>query len=199
MNKPIKTWFPMGRGDFERTLTDQMRGLRPLVDEFRSARARGLKLSCLDVGCAEGLIGIEMAKAGADYVHGIELVPERVADANKLRHGLPCTFEVADVATYEPKRSFNVVMALSILHKMPNPSATLRRLVATTCDRLVVIRLPPPQMNGAATRPPWVVFDPRSDYVEHDLNAVLGELRFNLVEETEGPRGEWCGYWRTLP
>ncbi len=192
-----KTWFPMGRGEFERTLTDQMRGLRPLVDEFRSARTRGLRLSCLDVGCAEGLIGIEMAKAGACWVHGIELVPERVKDANRLRGSLPCTFEAADVATYQPRHPFDVVMALSILHKMPDPSATLRRLVSTTCNRLVVIRLPPKDESRA--HPPWVVVDPRSGNVPHDLNRVLSDLRFNLAEETEGHLGEWVGYWRTLP
>lgn len=196
MNRPTKTWFPMGKGPHERTLTDQMRGLRPLVDEFRSAKARGLQLSCLDVGCAEGLIGIEMAKAGAAHVHGVEIVPERVEDANRLRHGLPCTFEVADVSTYAPRQSFDVVMALSILHKMPDPSATLTRL-ALSCNRLVVIRLPPKDASRA--RPPWVVVDPRSNNRPHDLNEVLEGMRFKLTEETEGHLGEWVGYWRTLP
>lgn len=197
MSKPSKTWFPMGRGDYERTLTDQMRGLRPLVDEFRAARTRGRPLTCLDVGCAEGLIGIEMAKAGAGQVHGIELVPERVKDANRLRGSLPCTFEVADVSTYQPRQAFDVVMALSILHKMPDPSATLRRLVGTTCDRMVVIRLPP--KDSSRQHPPWVVVDPRSGNQPHDLSRVLSDMRFNLAEETEGHLGEWIGYWRTLP
>lgn len=192
--KPTKTWFPMGRGQYERTLTDQMRGLRPVVDEFRAAKARGRPLTCLDVGCAEGLIGIEMAKAGAAHVHGIELVPERVQDALRLRHSLPCSFEVADVATYTPSKAFDVVLALSILHKMPDPSETLRRLVATTCDKLVVIRLPPATGN----RKPWVVVDPRSNNKPHDLNLVMESLRFVLTEETDGHLGEWIGYWRAL-
>ena len=193
--KPTKTWFPVGRGDFERTLTDQMRGLRPLVDEFRAARAKNRPLTCLDVGCAEGLIAIEMAKAGAAQVHGIELVPERVKDANRLRGSLPCSFEAADVSTYAPRQAFDVVMALSILHKMPDPTATLRRLVATTCDKLVVIRLPPP----IGERDPWVVVDPRSGNRPHDLNLALEGMRFSLSEETESSKGEWVGYWRTLP
>lgn len=197
MTKPIKTWFPMGRGDFERTLTDQMRGLRPAIDEFRAGRARGRPLTCLDVGCAEGLIGIEMAKAGAAHVHGVELVPERVKDAQRMRGSLPCSFEVGDVATYQPKRAFDVVLALSILHKLPDPSATLRRLVSTTCDRMVVIRLPPKDASRA--HPPWVVVDPRSGNQPHDLDLVLRSLRFTMTEETEGHLGEWVGYWRTLP
>lgn len=195
--KPSKTWFPVGRGEHERTLTDQMRGLRPVVDEFRAARAKGRPLTCLDVGCAEGLIGIEMAKAGAKHVHGVELVPERVRDALRLRGSLPCTFDVGDVATYRPTASYDVILALSILHKLPDPSAALRRLVGTTCDRMVVLRLPP--KDSSRNRPPWVVVDPRSGNVPHDLNLALEGLRFTLAEETEGHLGEWIGFWRTLP
>lgn len=188
--KRAKSWFPVDARDHERTLVDQLRGLRPVLDEFRTARARGRPLTCLDVGCAEGLIGMEMAKAGAVRVHGVELMPERVRDANRLRGSLPCSFEVADVATYRPERTYDVVLALSILHKLPDPSAALHRLVSMVCDRLVVVRLPP-------GRGP-VVVDPRSGNVPHDLDAVMRGLRFRLEDEAEGHLGEWIGYWRTL-
>lgn len=189
--KPTKTWFPVGKGDYERTITQQMTGLRPLLDELRTAKTRGNPLSVLDVACAEGLIAMEFAKAGASRVHGFELVEERVKDANRLRGELPCTFEVGDVNTYQPEGSFDVVAFLSILHKLPDPSTTLRRLVGSSCERLVVIRLPPHM--------PGVVLDQRSDHQPHDLDKVLRSLRFNLEQETEGPLGEWTGYWRLKP
>lgn len=188
--RPAKTWFDMKRGAYERTLLDQMRGLRYVVDEFRSSAGKGRPLSCLDIGCAEGLIGIEMAKAGASAVLGVELVPERVADATRLRGDLPCTFEVGNATVYEPRRPYDVLLALSILHKLPNPSATLYRLVHTFCRRMVVIRLPP---SGP------VVIDPRSNNEPHDLDAVLRDLGFNLEHEAEGHLREWIGVWRAKP
>jgi hypothetical protein len=185
---PTKSWFDMKKGAaFERTLVDQMRGLRPVVDEFRQSAGKGRPLSCLDVGCAEGLIGIEMAKAGASAVLGIELVEQRVKDAMRLRGDLPCTFEVGNVAAYQPKRPYDVLLALSILHKLPNPSGTLYRLVHSFCRRMVVIRLPP---GGP------VVIDPRSNNEPHDLDAVLSDLGFNLEHEAEGSLREYIGIWR---
>lgn len=188
LKSPTKTWFPMNRGAYERTLVDQLKGLRPVIDEVRTARARGRPLSVLDVGCAEGLIGIELAKQGAARVHGVEIVPERVRDANRLRGSLPCSFEEGDVGTYEPRQAFDVVMALSILHKLPDPSAALYRLTAMVADRLVVIRLPPG--NGP------MVIDPRSGNKPHDLDKVLRGLHFNLEHEAEGHLDEWIGIWR---
>jgi hypothetical protein len=186
--RPI-SWFQTAKGgDYQRTLVDQMRGLRPVLDEFRASKAKGKPLTALDVGCAEGLIAMECAKAGAAHVHGIELVPQRVADGNRLRGSLPCTFELGNVATYSPARPYDVLLALSILHKLPDPSAALYRLVHNFCQRLVVIRLPP-------GRGPLVV-DPRSNNVPHDLDAVLGDLGFNLEHEVEGHLSEWIGVWR---
>lgn len=188
--KPTKTWFQVGRGDHERTITQQMTGLRPLLDEIRTAKQRGNPLSVLDVACAEGLIGMEFAKAGAEHVHGFELVPERIDDAKRLSKDLPCTWEVADVNLWQPnERTFDVLACLSILHKLPDPSATLRRLAGSSCERMVVIRLPPQMIGG-------LVIDKRSGNQPHDLDKVLRSLRFNLEEETEGPLGEWTGYWR---
>lgn len=184
---PTRTWFDMKRGAYERTLMDQMRGLRYVVDEFRDAAQRKRPLSCLDVGCAEGLIGMEMAKAGASSVIGVEMVPERVADATRLRGALPCQFVVANVALYQPSAPYDVLLALSILHKLPNPSATLYRLVHSFCRRMVVIRLPP---GGP------VVIDPRSNNVPHNLDAVLRDLGFNLEHEVEGHLMEYIGVWR---
>lgn len=186
--KPTKTWFAVGKGDHERTIAQQMVGLRPLLDELRTAKLRAQPLTVLDVACAEGLIAMELAKAGAKYVHGFELVEERVRDAWRLVGELPCTFEVGDVNTYQPSDTYDVVACLSILHKLPDPSTTLRRLVGSSCTRMVVIRLPPHM--------PGIVIDQRSQNQPHDLDKVLRSLRFNLEEETEGPNSEWTGYWR---
>ena len=51
-------------------------------------------------------------------------------DAKRIAANDPrCTFDVEDVGIYKPSGTYDVVMALSILHKLRDPSAALRRLV----------------------------------------------------------------------
>lgn len=191
MNKP-KNWFALGEGPFERTLGQQLEGLGPLFADVRAQRVAGNPATALDVACAEGLIAIELCNAGAHLVHGVELVPERVADARRLSAGLACSFEVGDATRYRPRHAYAVVLFLAILHKLPNPSATLRSIVSDADPKLVVVRSPP----ADARLPGFVVVDRRSGLEPHDLNAVLCDLGFSLTEEAVGPLGEWVGYWR---
>lgn len=188
---PKKTWFPVGRGDHERELRHQMQGLRHVVDEVTVARRRGQQLSVLDAACAEGLIGMELLKAGASALHGVELVPDRVRDANRLRGTLPATFEQGDLTQWVPRRSYDVVLALSILHKLPDPLAVASRL-GQACGRMMVIRLPPPAEGDDG----GVIRDRRSGMRPFDLRPALAELQLNLEEETTGYLGEWIGFWR---
>ncbi|MBX3603206.1 MAG: class I SAM-dependent methyltransferase [Rubrivivax sp.] len=189
--KPPKTWFPVGSWKYERELRHQMQGLRHVLDEVRTARLRGLSLSVLDAACAEGLIGLELLKAGAGSLHGVELLPQRVADARRLAAGLPCTFEAGDLTTWRPERPFDVVLALSILHKLPDPGRVAYGL-AKACDRMLVVRLPPPPEGYEG----GVIVDRRSGFRPLDLREFFAPLRFNLEEETTGYLGEWIGFWR---
>ncbi len=188
---PTRTWFPVGRGPHERSLYHQMKGLTHVITEVGTAAKRGLRLSVLDAACAEGLIGLELLKAGADSLHGVELVPERVQDANRLRGDLPATFEAGDLTVWEPQRSYDVVLALSVLHKLPDPAAVALRL-GRACARMLVVRLPPPAPGDDG----GVIRDRRSGFRPCDLRAVLAECRLNLEEETRGYLGEWIGFWR---
>lgn len=181
------SWFCLPDGGPCRVMVDErLVGLRPLMDEVREQRLRGRPLTILDVGCAEGLIAIRLAKLGAAHVHGIDRDRERIRRARHLRGSMPCSFEEGRADYYVPDRVYGVVMALSVLHRVVNPSEALRRLVALRCDRMVVLRLP----DGP------VVVDRRSGYRPHDLDAVLRDLGFRLVEQTTGPDGEFTGFWR---
>lgn len=188
---PTKTWFPVGRGSHERSLHHQMQGLRHVVDEVATCKKRGQHLTVLDAACAEGLIGLELLKAGASALQGVELVPERVRDANRLRGDLPATFEVGDICTWQPNCKHDIVLALSILHKLPDPVAVASRL-GDACLRMMVIRLPPPPEGSEG----GVIMDRRSGMVRIDLRPGLDRLGLRLEEETTGYLDEWIGFWR---
>ena len=176
-----KGWFSTPGRPGDRTLDQQLNGLGPLL-----AAARGKTI--LDVGAAEGLISIELAKAGAVAVHGVEIVPEHVKVANKLRGDLPITFEVGDANVWQPKRNYDIVIALALLQKVRNPTAVAARLAASAID-MVVLRLPP------AHAP--TIIDSRSNNEPHHIGTVMKNGGFYLEHAgNDGAFGEYVAYYR---
>lgn len=172
-------WFSTVGRPGDRTLEQQLTGLTPL-------RALVKGKTVLDVGCAEGLISIQLAHDGAKAVHGLEIVPGHVAVANKLRGDLPVIFEVADANTYQPERQYDIVIALALLQKLRDPSAACRRFAAAARE-MVVIRLPP---MGAPT-----IIDERSGNKPHRIGEVMAELGWELMHRDTGHLSEWVGYY----
>ena len=78
---------------------------------------------------AEGLISIELAKAG-DRSARRRIVPEHVKVGNKLRGDLPVTFEVRRRQRVAARRNYDIVIALALLQKVRNPTAVAARLAA---------------------------------------------------------------------
>jgi hypothetical protein len=145
----------------------------------------------LDAGAAEGLISMELAKAGAIRCVGLEIVANHVAIGRELIGDLPVTLELANLNHYDVSQHgrADIVLMLAILHKLKDPSAVCAALAAQ-CNDLCVIRLPP---YGQ------VIVDARSYNVEHDIGAVMKEAGFVLESEGNGPFGEWIGYFRRAP
>jgi hypothetical protein len=181
---PGKGWFAVeGRQVGDRTLTEQMMGLGPLIGE---AAGR----SVLDLGCAEGLIALEMLKAGAARAHGAEAVPSRVATACDLCAGRPAVFFVADLESFAAAPpdwllpAYDIVLLLSIAHKFRDPEAFLRA-AADRAAEFVAVRLPAP-----------ILVDWRSGFRPVDVPAVMASEGFRLWHEAPGPRAEWVGIFR---
>lgn len=181
MAKPHRHWFPVRGEPGDRTIDQQMQGLMLLQQSVAGK-------TVLDVGCAEGLIDIELVKAGAIAVHGVEIRPQAVSIANELRGDLPITFEQGDMNSWRPKREYNVLVMLAILHKLKHPDLVLHDLLRH-CTDLVVLRLPPRHDNPT-------VRDARSGGKPIHLQRVLLGAGFDFVHATLGYLDEWVGYYR---
>ena len=179
--KQLKGWFNTPGRPGDRTFDQQLLGLDQLFAECPGK-------TCLDVGAAEGLISIELARRGAVAVHGLEVVANHVKVGRALIGDLPVTLEAADVNTWQPRRQYDIVLALAVLHKLKDPSSAARRL-AGACKDLMVLRLPPEMGH--------LIIDGRSGCKPHDIAAVMHEAGFE-VERTgyDGPFGEFVSYWR---
>lgn len=177
-----KGWFVTNGRPGDRTLKQQLVGLDRLFDEAKGK-------TVLDIGCAEGLISMELAKCGAIAVHGVEIVEEHVHVGNKLRGDLPVTIEVGDANTWAPKRDYDVVIMLALLQKVRDPSAVCARFAAAARD-LVVLRLPP---KHAPT-----VIDERSGNKPHHIDKVMAACGFECTEVLAGTFDEHVSYWKRM-
>lgn len=183
MAKELKPWFSVNGTPGDRTLKQQLKGLGDLRD-----RVAGKTL--LDIGCAEGLISTYLFDRGATAVHGIEVRPDFVEVANKLRGDRACTFEVADANDYEPVRDYDIVIMLALLHKLRDPTTACKRFVAAARE-MVVLRLPP---KGAL-----VITDDRSNGKKHDIGRAMTDSGFQLKSANyEGPKGEFMAYYERI-
>ncbi len=80
--------------------------LPPLVDGLSVGTA-------LDVACGEGRNSLWLAKQGWT-VTGIDFSPVAIEKAWLLGQDVPITYEVADVESYEPKQSFDLVIVFYV-------------------------------------------------------------------------------------
>ena len=180
-------WFKIpGLQDGDRTPAEQLMGLAPAL-----AAAKGA--SVLDLGCAEGVIALEFAKAGAREVIGIELLQDHINMARKVcKMHSQVSFVCAELAhyinTHPSPRKFDIVLMLSVAHKLHDPGLMIT-FAAKSTRKLLAFR-------GPNRYVPWdghlrSKFGKGSCHVPTLLKAE------GLIEgETiEGSRGECVQYW----
>lgn len=184
---PRKGWFSIpGVQQGDRTLREQMMGLASALEE-----ARG-KTVC-DLGTAEGLIALEFARAGATSVYGCDYNQAllNTAEEEMARHPhLPVRFEYKDIAQAIEQgwsHQADIVLALAILHKLPDPAAGVKLCAAMARD-LIVLRLP----KGST----GIIRSKHVRTARCDVREILAAAGFKRERKEPGPRGEWVQYWR---
>lgn len=181
-----KGWFKGLRGKGDRSLEEQMLGL-----DLALAEAPGKTV--LDLGCAEALISIEFAKAGAKSVHGVELLEHHLSIARELAKEIPCISlrqgDLNDLAFSQPDKQYDIVLALAVVHKMRFPGKGIS-YAARCAKSLVVFRWPVWMQKG-------VLMSKRGDN-SVKVSSVLEAEGFELERELVGPRSELVHYWRKV-
>lgn len=178
---------PVGIGWFD--VDGIQRGFRNLSTQMEVVDRilpRALGKTVFDVGCAEGLIAIEFAKAGAVHVDGIELVRERVTLGKVLAGDLPVklfrgSLENLHHAHTDPigpmRMTYDITLALAIVHKVKVPDRLIRYLASFTKE-LLALRLPNPIIEDQRSN--FRPIDPR-EVLEPDWE-VLTEDRTSIKE-----------------
>lgn len=170
----------------DRTVDEQIRGLHWALQECKGR-------TVLDIGCAEGLIAFEFAKAGASHVHGIEIVRDHIQIAYRLRDkaGLSkaVTFEVADLAALPaPTKQYDIVLALAVVHKLKDPAIGVR-YCAAACRDLFVIRM----SKGAKQN---TTIKSKRYAASCNVTEEMRRAGFKLERIEAGPREEPVIYYR---
>jgi len=97
--------------------------------------------SLLDVGCAFGYWCFEAEDLGAEKVWGIEIKKPRIQRAvmfKKLRESNVATFRNINISEHELKARFDYVLALNVLHHVPDPIKTLEFLGKRAKEKLII-------------------------------------------------------------
>lgn len=189
----MKGWFriPNIRPDGDRTIAEQMLGLERALAECAGK-------DVLDLGCAEGAISAEFARAGARRVVGIELLETHLQVARKVCAGLPVEFMCAHltdwmIAHQEPE-TFDTVLALGIIHKLNDPNVPLVWAAKSARD-LLCFRAPSRRDKAGKD------YTIRSKFNRHavcNVPATMREQGFVDEGTVAGVRGEGVQYWRRV-
>lgn len=187
-----KGWIsvPGIREHADRTLEEQLLGLESAI-----AEAKGK--SVLDLGCAEGVIGREFARAGATRVLGIEslaghLEVARLACAAETQMEFVQAYLQDWIPEHPEPEKFEIVLALGIIHKIADPSVPLR-FACRSCLDLLLFRAPSHAWKG------YVRAKHGQRGVERQqihVPTVMKEEGFVFEKHFPGARGEGVEYWR---
>lgn len=167
-------WFRVHGQQGSWTPKERILALKPLQRPAKDA-------TILDLGCAEGAIGLHFLATGPGAVlHGLELHRPFVESAKILARRYPkaefFAFDLNDFAGPLPPAllpSYDIVLCTCIAHKLRDPESFIRR-AAGMCKRYFALHLPAP-----------VICDRRSDYKLVDTTAVMDEEGFKLFYDAQ--------------
>jgi len=95
----------------------------------------------LDIGCGDGLYTLELARAGAVQVTGIDPAPNAIALATEKAAAAGAhnvTFRVADVDALKGGPRFDIVVFRGVLHHLRDPASAVH-IAGGLCRQMVIL------------------------------------------------------------
>ena len=144
----LKPWFhSIDLGDGMRIQRDPVYGgdtnypqdVWKTVKKLLPGNIQGLRV--LDVGCNAGYFSVEMKRAGASYVLGIEGFPQYLTQAKLVRDILQIDLDLRELNVYqvtEDLGQFDITLFLGVLYHLKHPLLALEILANVTEGILVV-------------------------------------------------------------
>jgi 2-polyprenyl-3-methyl-5-hydroxy-6-metoxy-1,4-benzoquinol methylase len=116
----------------------------PALPEVQAKLAAGDRVRIAEIGCGEGLAAITIARAYPNAeIDGYDLDDASIASARKAAAdagvGDRARFEVRDAADPTIDGDYDLVMAIEMLHDVPDPVAILRTMRTLAGDDGVVL------------------------------------------------------------
>jgi len=107
----------------------RMQGAR--MSFIRGAIGAKKNLECLDLGAGIGMVSAELAKMGHS-VDSVECERELIEKSQELHSEFSGAMEwiCADAASFEPKKSYDVIVCLEMLEHVDNPEELCCKMVS---------------------------------------------------------------------
>ncbi len=156
----LRTYVPeLSRRDSEqKRLARLLRHFWPTLLDVYGGSLRGQRV--LDIACNCGGLSVEAAKAGAEYVLGIDIVDRYLEQAEFVKQTLKMdNIDFKKIAVEEINETiigeFDVTLCIGILYHLQDPVMAMKRISSVTRGAIVV-ETPVARIIGKR-RPIWVM------------------------------------------
>lgn len=135
--------------------------------------------SVLDIGCGKAELAYDLAARGGARVTGIDINREALAFARAQFTSDRLELVEADARTWEPGRTFDVVVLSNVLEHIEDRVGFLRRLVAVAQPSRFLIRVPVLERDwsvGLRRELGLFYFSDPTHFAEYDRALLIDEL-----------------------
>jgi ubiquinone/menaquinone biosynthesis C-methylase UbiE len=151
----------------------------------------------LDIGCGKAELAYDLATRAGARVTGIDVNPDALAFGRKRFISDRLELIEADARTWEPGRSFDVIVLSNVLEHIDDRVGLLRRLVDVARPSRLLVRVPVLERDwSVGLRRELGIFhfsDP-THFTEYDSEQLAGELAAAGLEPTEVEQ-RWGELW----